>query len=179
MEERREFFRIDDMAFAAGRLWNDQQLSVPEYFPEFKFLQLHGELRLLEQEAQSVYQKVDDENVKHLLDVQNRKIDVLAKYLLIKDLAQTVLTPQKIVISEGGIGFRNEKSFKVNNSIAVAIIFTPSYLSLFTKAMVVACNPSLDGGYYVHAEFSKIPESDRQRLARHLLAEQAKQRNAR
>ncbi|AJQ95840.1 PilZ domain-containing protein [Gynuella sunshinyii] len=179
MEERREFFRIDDMAFVCGRRWNEQQLSIPEYFPEFKFLQLHGELRLLEQDALTTYQKIDDEHVKHLLDIQNRKIDVLSKYLLIKDLAQTGIEPQKIVISEGGIGFRGDMQFAAQETIAVAIIFTPSYLSLFAEATVVACNPSLDGGFYVHAEFFKIPESDRQRLARHLLAEQARQRNSR
>ena len=178
MEERREFFRIDDMAFAAGRLWSEHQLSVPEYFPEFKFLQLRGELEVLNQEAGSIYQKVDDEHVKHLLDIQNRKMEVLEKYLLIKDLAQTKLTPQKIVISEGGIGFRNATAFDINAKIAVAVIFTPSYLSLFTTAKVVGCNPSLDGGFYIHGEFARIPEPDRQRLARHLLAQQARQRNS-
>ena len=175
MDDRREFFRIEDMAFVGCTTWRSDQTSVPEYFPEFRFLSLQGEIENLEKDSQELYQKLDDELAKKLIEIQNRKLDLVIKYLSIKDISASQMPPQQVIISEGGVGFQSDKQFQNGALVAVAIVFTPSYLPIFTKAEVIGCRPDNESHFFVHTNFIQLPEETRQKLARHLLMQQARQ----
>lgn len=176
MDERRQYFRIQDMAFVRAAPLESDQTSIPEYFPEIRSLTLKGELEKLEQQSTELYRKLDDDIALNLIGLLNQKLDLITQYLSIQDMSLANLAPQQVVISEGGIGFIADESFKIGQSIAVAIIFTPSYLSIFSSAEVVECLTLPDSTHQVHCEFTHLPEAMRQKLAGYLLKQQARQR---
>lgn len=177
MDERRQYFRIDDMAFVRAARLNSNQTSIAEYFPEVRALTLKGELDRLEQKSFELQSKLDDEVASQLINILNQKVDLLTRFLTIQDLGSARLAPQRITVSEGGVAFVHEQHFEENSLIALAIVFTPSYLPIYCPAEVVQCIQTTEGKWQIHCEFQQIPEAMRQQLARHLLQQQTQQRN--
>ncbi len=177
MDDRREFFRIEDMAFVDTAPLKPDQNSIPEYFPAFKSLAFAGELEKLDQESKELYSKIDDDLTKNLLELQNKKLDLISNFLMINDLNNLGQDPTSVIISEGGAGFVSANEYQPGDAIAVAIIFTPSYLPIFSQATVIDCK-SQDEQFYCHISFNNLSEATRQKLARHLLMQQARSRNS-
>jgi hypothetical protein len=177
MDERRQYFRIQDMAFIEAAPLRAEQTSIPEYFPDFRSLSIKGELEKLEQQSYELYRKLDDDVALRLIGLLNQKLDIITQYLSMQDISETNLEPQQITISEGGVSFVSDSVYEVGQSVAIAIIFTPSYLPVFSSAQVVNCEKLSSDQYQLHCEFIQLAEPMRQKLAGHLLKQQARQRH--
>ena len=173
--ERREYFRIQDMAFVKAKPWSENQTSLPEYFPEFRSFNLFHELDQLDQKNANLAEGIADKPSLKYLEMINSKLDILGKALTISQLNNIDIAPQRITISEGGIGFCSDIDLAPGSDAALMLIFTPAYMTLFIRTKIVNCRFD-DGKYYVHGEFNYLPEETRQSLAKHLLMMQTKQR---
>jgi hypothetical protein len=174
-DERREYFRIEDMAFVKSANWSAEQTSLPEYFPQFRQFNLFHELDLLAQKETLLADEIQDKASLQYMALISKKLDILGKSLSISQLEHLDFAPQKVTISEGGICFFYDEEIASNTETAMMLIFTPSYMSLYLRATVVNCRAE-NGGFIIHAEFKDIPEVTRTSLAKHLLMMQTKQK---
>jgi len=172
MDERRAYFRISDMAFAMAAPWDNHQESIQEYFPKLRALVMQYEIDNIDKESRDLYFKIDDDVLKELVHNQNRKLELMSRYLAAYELSDQSIMPQQISIGEGGANFESHLDLNVGMDIAVAVVFTPSYLPVFAKANIVSIDN--EGGQHpiIHCEFYPFPEKTRQSLMQHLLKQQ-------
>lgn len=177
-DERRSYFRIDDMAWVLTAAWDPDQTSAVEYFPELRQATTFQALDSLDTELAKVEKQMDNKPTALYARLLNQKIDVFRQALLIQQLSQLDARPIRITISEGGLGFASDYAYTVGSHIAMALVFSPSYMAIFPHAEILECRP-VDNGFYLHVTFVDMPENMRQQLARHLLTQQTQQRNQR
>ena len=175
MEDRRGFFRIDDVAYVMASPWQNGHESAPEYFPGLKSLLLNNEIKLLDKQAADLHLRIQDEDLAALMQVQNRKIQLISQFLSSYELQDIGTPAQTISIGEGGISFSSDEEFQKGQELAMAIVFSPSYLPVFARSTVVGGDKFSDNTRY-HCEFQGFTNQVRQQLMQHLLRQQTAQR---
>lgn len=170
-DERRSYFRVDDMAWVLTAQWDPDQASAVEYFPELRQTTILQALDAIDADLRKLDKEMDTKPTAQYVRNLNQKIDIFRQALLIQQLNQLDSRPIRITISEGGLGFMSEYAYTVGSHIAMALVFSPSYMAIFPHAEVLECRP-VDNGFYLHVAFVEMPESMRQQLARHLLSQQ-------
>ncbi|MFC3852964.1 PilZ domain-containing protein [Salinispirillum marinum] len=171
VDERRSYFRVDDMAWVLTAQWNPDQASAVEYFPELRQTTILHALDAVDVELKKLDKAMDSKPTAMYARTLNQKIDIFRQALLIQQLSQLDSRPIRITISEGGLGFMSDFAYTVGSHIAMALVFSPSYMAIFPQAEILECRP-VDNGFYLHVAFVDMPESMRQQLARHLLVQQ-------
>ena len=178
-DNRRAYFRIQDDVWVLSAPLDANQPNVAEYFPELRHLTAEKQLAQIDQELKKLSEELDDRPVSRYVRLLNSKIDVFHQNLLIQQVDRLDQRPQSVTISEGGLSFWSERAYTIGERVALALVFTPSYLTVYPKAEIIGCQPEA-GGYALNATFIDMPEPMRQQLARHLLAQQTlnRKRNA-
>ncbi len=177
-DERREYFRIEDIAWVLSHDFDPAMPSVVEYFPQLRHITAEHELHHIDDALRQLQSKLEDKPVSRYVQLLNQKIDVFHRNLLIQQLDRLPESPQTVTLSEGGISFRRSEPVDIGQLLAIAIVFSPSYDALYLKGEVVDLDT--DGsseGTMVHTAFRDMPETERQHLARHVLAQQTRSRS--
>lgn len=165
------------MAFAMAAPWDNHQESIQEYFPKLRTLVMQYEIENIDKESRDLFFKIEDEVLKEIVQNQNRKLELMSRYLAAYELSDQSILPQQISIGEGGASFESFNEFSVGMDIAVAVVFTPSYLPVFAKAKIVSIDVEGTQNPLIHCEFYPFPEKMRQSLMQHLLKQQTLNRN--
>ncbi|KAF6697088.1 PilZ domain-containing protein [Pseudomonas sp. EKM23D] len=176
-EERREYYRIDDMIALQIK-----SLSAPEaagkevLLDDSPLFNLLSELHLSEFEAQHLLRQISekDRSLAAFLKVQNKRLDLLSQVMAL-GLLDEVGAPQPVIISEGGIDFQHPSSLPVGAHVAVKLVLMPQALGLLLRAKVTHCDAKGDG-FDVGTEFESMTDAQRQLLARYILQKQAQER---
>lgn len=177
-EDRREYYRIDDRIAleiqplsAADAAGTD---LLQDASPLFNLL---SELHLSEFESQHLLRQLSDSDrtLGNFLKAQNKRIDLLSQVV-----AQTILghigEPQPVVLSEGGVEFRQAQAIAPGTRVSVKMALMPQALGLLLRAKVTHCDAKPDGQFEVGTEFDDISDAQRQLLARYILQKQAAER---
>ena len=176
-EDRREYYRIDDMiALQIKSLSAPQAASKEVLLDDSPLFNLLSELHLSEFESQHLLRQISerDRTVSSYLKTLNKRVDLLSQIV-----AQTVLGQigelQPVTLSEGGIEFHHPHPYPTDSHLAVKLVLMPQALGLLLRARVVRCLAQ-DGGYSIDTEFESLNDTQRQLLARHILQKQAQAR---
>ncbi|TGG95577.1 PilZ domain-containing protein [Natronospirillum operosum] len=173
--DRRAYFRIEDVAWVLTASFAEDRPSVVEYFPQLRHVTAENALAAVDQELKELSEHLDEKALSRYVRALNRKIDLFRQNLLIQQLDRLDEDPQTITVSEGGLSFWSHQAYKIGDRVAMALVFSPSYLAIYPRAEIVNCEPDT-GGYNLHAAFVDMPEPMRQQLARHLLSQQTAHR---
>lgn len=174
--DRREYFRVTDTAYLSAVPFDPDKPSVPDYFPDLHQIAVMKEFEQVDAQFLEFLDRVKDASVRKLLKLFNEKLDLMSRTLHIRDIQDRNLDAQTIDISEGGCSARLPGDFRVDQRLALAIIFTPSYLSLFCQARVA--DVAKEGeSTRLHLEFVGLTEPQRQSLTRHMFKVQARNRD--
>lgn len=176
MDERREYFRIDDNAYIGCIPIDERHDSIPEYFPKLSQISLYQQLSELEKDTKELIEQISDKLTHKILSLQNQKIDIISRYVQADSIAESGLAIQKIEVSEGGVGFFHHSEIAPNTEVAIMLLFTPSYEAVYSKAAIVDCRKENEQ-FNIHCSFINLEEQQRQKLARHLLKQQTRQRD--
>ena len=174
--DRREFFRVTDTAYLSTAPFEPEKPSVPDYFPDLHQIAVVKEFEQVDAQFLEFLDRVKDASVRKLLKLFNDKLDLMSRTLHIRDIQDRNLNAQSIDISEGGCSALLPGEFEVDQELALAIIFTPSYLSLFCRARVADVGREGEQSR-LHLEFVGLTESQRQTLTRHMFKVQARNRD--
>lgn len=176
---RRDFFRINDAAyirwFKAGR---------PDAQPAG-----HTGMSHLSQMMQTLYQQERDLSrilssvserdhpMTGALRILNRKLDVMARMLVLSETRQLNEKPKDISLSEGGIAFVCEHALKEGTSVSLDILLLPDLLPLCLQGCVLDTEPC-PGGFWIRFQFLNLSSEQQDLLARHILKAQQQARRA-
>lgn len=176
-EERREYYRIDDMiALQIKSLSTPEAASKEVLLDDSPLFNLLSELHLSEFEAQHLLRQISekDRSLAAFLKVQNKRLDLLSQ-IMARGLLDEVGAPQPVIISEGGIDFQHPTPLATGAHLAVKLVLMPQALGLLLRARVTHCDPK-GNGFDVGTEFESMTDAQRQLLARYILQKQAQER---
>lgn len=135
-EERREYYRIDDMiALQISTLSAPEAASKEVLLDDSPLFNLLSELHLSEFEAQHLLRQINekDRSLAAFLKVQNKRVDLLSQ-IMARGLLDEVGAPQPVVISEGGIDFKHPTPLALGAHLAVKLVLMPQALGLLLRA---------------------------------------------
>ncbi len=176
-EERREYYRIDDMiALQIKPLSGPDAASKEVLLDDSPLFNLLSELHLSEFEAQHLLRQISekDRSLAAFLKVQNKRLDLLSQ-VMARGLLNEVGAPQPVILSEGGVDFQHPTPLAADAHLAVKLVLMPQALGLLLRARVTHCDPKGDG-FDVGTEFESMTDAQRQLLARYILQKQAQER---
>ncbi|NMY27266.1 PilZ domain-containing protein [Pseudomonas sp. WS 5021] len=176
-EDRREYYRIDDMiALQIKSLSAPQAASKEVLLDDSPLFNLLSELHLSEFESQHLLRQLGerDRTLAAFLKVQNKRMDLLSQ-VMAQSLLGEIGAPQPVIISEGGIDFQHPTVLPPGSHLAVKLVLMPQALGLLLRAKVTHCDPKGDG-FDVGTEFESMTDAQRQLLARYILQKQAQER---
>ena len=176
-EDRREYYRIDDMiALQIKSLSAPQAASKEVLLDDSPLFNLLSELHLSEFESQHLLRQLGerDRTLAAFLKVQNKRMDLLSQ-VMAQSLLGEIGAPQPVIISEGGIDFQHPTALAPGNHLAVKLVLMPQALGLLLRAKVTHCDPK-GSGFDVGTEFESMTDAQRQLLARYILQKQAQER---
>ncbi|VVO02503.1 hypothetical protein PS834_02779 [Pseudomonas fluorescens] len=176
-EDRREYYRIDDMiALQIKSLSAPQAASKEVLLDDSPLFNLLSELHLSEFESQHLLRQLGerDRTLAAFLKVQNKRMDLLSQ-VMAQSLLGEIGAPQPVIISEGGIDFQHPTVLEPGSHLAVKLVLMPQALGLLLRAKVTHCDPK-GSGFDVGTEFESMTDAQRQLLARYILQKQAQER---
>ncbi|MBC3337322.1 PilZ domain-containing protein [Pseudomonas proteolytica] len=176
-EDRREYYRIDDMiALQIKSLSAPQAASKEVLLDDSPLFNLLSELHLSEFESQHLLRQLGerDRTLAAFLKVQNKRMDLLSQ-VMAQSLLGEIGAPQPVIISEGGIDFQHPTVLAPGSHLAVKLVLMPQALGLLLRAKVTHCDPK-SSGFDVGTEFESMTDAQRQLLARYILQKQAQER---
>ena len=176
-EERREYYRIDDMiALQIKSLSAPEAASKEVLLDDSPLFNLLSELHLSEFESQHLLRQLGerDRTLAAFLKVQNKRMDLLSQ-VMAQSLLGEIGAPQPVIISEGGIDFQHPTVLAPGSHLAVKLVLMPQALGLLLRAKVTHCDPK-GSGFDVGTEFESMTDAQRQLLARYILQKQAQER---
>ena len=176
-EDRREYYRIDDMiALQIKSLPAAQAVSKEVLLDDSPLFNLLSELHLSEFESQHLLRQLGerDRTLAAFLKVQNKRMDLLSQ-VMAQSLLGEIGAPQPVIISEGGIDFQHPTVLAPGSHLAVKLVLMPQALGLLLRAKVTHCDPKGDS-FDIGTEFESMTDAQRQLLARYILQKQAQER---
>jgi len=177
MADDQQYFRINDTAYLVAAPYDPDKPAIADYFPQLHQIAVLKEFENVDMQLLEFLDRVKDAATRKLLGLFNDKLNLMSRYLHIHDVHEHDLDSQSINIGEAGVRGTLPDNIETNQELALAIIFPPSYLSLFCRARVISAQPSAGGGTEVELTFVELPESQRQALTRHMFKVQAQHRD--
>ncbi|WP_404362059.1 PilZ domain-containing protein [Marinobacter sp.] len=178
-EDRRDYFRINDRIGLEFRKLPPDREDGSDPFDEGHLDGLRAELKRLDLEVrnQTIALAEKDRLLGMLFKSLNGKIDILARIMA---LEQNPLQPdawQEVTLSEGGIAFHAPAgTFAVGDLVALRMTLPPELFRPEAVGRVIEISSGEGDDPLYHAEFTQLPESDRQQIARHIMRLQIRHR---
>ena len=178
-DEKREYFRIDDMAFLSYRIvsWvevRESQKSNPSL--PVSNLTFKANLDRLSRELQPLHNviKLSNSNVAQYLSVLDKKINLLSEYLIEDDETDISVEPQEVNIGGGGLSFVIEKSVAISAMLELTMKLLPEDMVIHSYAKVITCCQVDRQGnekirYRIGVKFEFMDEDVRDLITRHVL----------
>ncbi|WP_320827051.1 PilZ domain-containing protein [Reinekea sp.] len=164
LNDRRDSFRVEMNAMVSIVSLDDTRvIDASDCFPQLHAIALQSQSDVIEQEIGLISERIKDIAVRKTLDLLQQKIALMAKLIDVQTAQANSLKTQLIDISIGGCSVTLPDLLQINDRLALALIFTPSYFSLFTLATVSA--HSEQGGLQkYHLNFGDLLEAQHQTL---------------
>ncbi len=166
-----KYFSVKDMAFVGLEPLDPEQLSITEYFPNYRSLGIENDLQQLLQRNHQLIDELTQPKLQEILHNFEDVCQLLSKTLIAQQLSLDSLQAQKVMISENEITLLWPKAFNKEQSLALMLIFSPNYQSFFIEARVIACQERTNG-FLLKLSIAHPRESSRRRLAAHIVEQQ-------
>ncbi|MDY6797227.1 MAG: PilZ domain-containing protein [Pseudomonadota bacterium] len=172
--ERRNYFRIEDhigleicrSASAEG----SKESRADEHLHA-----LRGELRRLDQDIRMNLATLSERDrlLGSLFKTLNSKLDTLARIITFEQNMMQAVRWQDVILSEGGLAFMQDSAaFSPGEEITLRMVLPPELYQVEARAKVL----DISASGRVHTEFTDLPNTDRQLIARHVMRWQIRKR---
>ena len=181
-DEKRRYFRIDDVAIIKHRQVTDEHISSEAYRHEqarLNKLTLKARFETMTREMKPLLKMIDKSNsrIARYLESLDNKLNLLSEYVIECAMEDMAIEPQHINIGAGGVSFTSETPIMIGATLELRMVMLPENTGIFTYARVVTCNRleqvSEDGHQYrVALEFVSMEDDVRDLITRHVLAKE-------
>lgn len=200
LSERRSSFRVSqDVIFDYRQVDTDTATrgSPQTRFGDNASSRLLSDLRTIDHDAQQVLKILAEKQplLADCLDRLNQKIDRIAHHSLFNEREDDA--GAQLNLSDSGLAFFSPRALYKGNFLAVRMVFLPGYIPVHAFARVTRCDlahaadiephgkteqnstaqhPAAgEPRYRIAAQFHRLPDQDRQELARQILKAQIRQ----
>jgi hypothetical protein len=173
-EDRRRFFRIDDVVGLHYCLVEEQHTLAGR-------IEQQNVLQGLDVEIATLLVQVRREQplVADTLALLNRKLQYIARQpdtATISGVAESALEyhTTAVNISASGVAFSTDHPYSAGSRFRLDMLLRPGDWQLPVVARVVACDAVI-AGWYLRLDYEEISQSDQDMLVRHMLVRQSQQ----
>ncbi len=182
MDERRDFFRIDDSLRISYQVIPKKDLpGYIEHWPngaEKPFTAMSS-LSSISQQVSGYLRRIEakEPDVANYLKALDTKINVLGQAMLAQASGHSNQSVQAVNLSGSGLSFECDEVLIPGDTLELKLLLLPTFTGLLVLGEVVCCD-DLDHAessfeYKVHVKFSHIQEQDRNTLVQHIVQRQS------
>jgi len=188
VDERRDFFRIDDSLRIGYQLVSQEDLpGYLEHWPggDEKPFTAMSTLSAISQQVSGYLRRIEtkEPDVANYLKALDAKINILGQALLAQASNNSNQSTQVASLSGSGLSFECNDMFEPGAILELKLLLLPSFTGVLVLADVICCDPlSIDEGVFdfrVRVKFSHIQEQDRNTLIQHIVQRQSEDLKAR
>lgn len=179
LDERREYFRIDDSLRLSYREIEpdslERRITSLEQGQECDFTVVSS-LAAITQEMSGTLHKIEssERDIAAYLKSIDRKLDILGRAFLAQSSELIDQPVQAVNLSATGISFEVTTPLEPATLLELKILLTPSYSGILCYAEVIACeaDDGRAGCYPLRTRFLHLREQDRDLLIQHVIQRQ-------
>lgn len=184
MEERRQYFRIDDLMGVSFSVLGAQEAKL--FIEEVK--QHNGSIDYASNFDNRIHTLLDACKVQsplaaELLDLLNKKLNFIVSQLdvdtgMVESIDYTMMT---VNVSACGMAFVTNQRLNAGQILKLDLKLLPAELKVVTLAKVVACEVRVEeenepqGKYFLRLSFPQISPTDQELLIQHVVKKQSTQ----
>lgn len=174
-QERRRFFRINDELVLSYRVVSDEEINRTNNLrgAENTPLSLTSELEKMNEVSRIHLRQVEKESpeVARYFSFIEEKINLLAHHMVRESDELFLKTARPVNLSASGVSFASDNKLTVNSCVELKFILSPSLAKITSLATIISCRPN-EERFTIAAEFSRLSDSDRDLLVRHVVKKQ-------
>lgn len=188
--EDRQAFRVDDFIEIYYRKATEDELQHQSISPEFNKPgdnELETVLSQLHVKAKHYIESIAQRDLElgEVLSIFENQLRIIGSELTCKSEIQSH-EPQIVNISEVGIAFPSNENMAVDELLRIKLILRPSFYDVNAYVRVVKTIPAQEANqphckkpYWIATKIVRIPSPEQQKLTKHILYVQTKQRKER
>jgi hypothetical protein len=175
MSDKRQFFRIQqDVIFRFKAVSTDSihQMHAEQHFDPSSSYGLFAQFQQLDIESNLIMQNIrrDNADVSQYLDILNKKINLLSKQMLAKEIiSEDSQDTGRIDLSQGGIAFTSKGPLGIESWIAIKLVFLPTYTAIVNYAQITRNQKLDDGSYLIGARFHQLSDEEERIIAKQVI----------
>ena len=177
--DQRDFFRIQDRIGLEFRKLAPDAGDLSDPFQDNHCDGLRAELRRLDLDVRNQLASLAERDrlLANLLKSLNGKVDTLARIMAFE---QNPLQPEDwrvVTLSEGGVAFTMaDTDLDIGDLLAIRMTLPPELFRPEAVAQVVEIRDENSPEPWFHTEFTRLHDSDRQQIAKHIMRWQIRHR---
>ena len=179
LDEKRDYFRVDDMAFLTYRVvsWAEARESqaLDSSLPVHRHV-IKANFDRLSRELQPLYNviRLSNSKVAEYLTILDKKITLLSEYMFTEDTCENDVELQQVNIGGGGLLFISDKPIIENAMLELKMKLLPEEeICIFTYAKVISCTLYKEERdeltYRISVEYAFMDDDVRDLITRHVL----------
>jgi hypothetical protein len=183
MEERRDFFRIDDEVSLFYKKIEGTKVAEPHQVSDniLNSCSLSTALDMLSQDTAILLHRLEKNqpDVADYLRLLDSKIDLVAQAVMMRGFEVTESETRNVNVSATGMAFNCEIQLKAGDYLEIKMLLISSMAVIVTYGRVVYCqsDQSKDSRYpyFVGVDFINMKEEDREMLIKYVIKKQLQQ----
>jgi len=179
-DERRRFFRIEDLVHLTFREIDDNELAYKADLLEKGLVEqfmINSSIAAVTADMAATLRKIEvnDPDVAQYLKSLDQKIDMIGRAFMVDEVNAQDNKASAVNLSASGIAFHHDKKIQEGTILEIKLMLMPSNAGILTYGKVIS-NEAMqgpDGGdYQVRVDFTHLREEDRDLLIRHVIRKQ-------
>ena len=179
-DERRRFFRIEDLIHLTFRVIDETELAYKTELLEKGLVEqfmITSSLAAVTADMSATLRKIEvnDPDVASYLKSLDQKIDMIGRAFMVDEVNTQDNKASAVNLSASGIAFYHEKEIPVGTYLELKMLLMPSNAGVLTYGKVIGNDP-VEGvpgtDIQVRVDFTHLREEDRDLLIRHVIRKQ-------
>jgi hypothetical protein len=176
-QERRRFFRIEDIVNMKAEVIDEQQVpeKLENFWNEPHQTSMRNEFNFKLEQHRADLRKISIKmpELGRYLGMLQEQLDILTDKIL-EDEDKFTTLEKRVNLSAQGISFLSDESANVGDILELHLKLNPGKQKILVFARVVHCEPTEDeqGHYKIALDFEHIHEADREILVKHIHGKQ-------
>lgn len=180
IDERREFFRIDDSIQVSYRIIEpgEQPANLDDQHLQNDRFTVMTRLQTISQRLSAPLHRIEqrDPDVAEYLRALDDKINLLGQSYLAESSELLGQPSLSVNLSAGGVAMDVAEPLALGDRVEIKLLLLPAYTGVVAYGEVVGVEGSTEGNaaypHHVRINFTLIRESDREALIRHIMRRQ-------
>ena len=179
-DERRRFFRIEDLVHLTFRVIDETELAYKTDLLEKGLVEqfmITSSLAAVTADMSATLRKIEvnDPDVANYLKSLDQKIDMIGRAFMVDEVNTQDNRVNAVNLSASGIAFHHEKEIPIGTTLEIKMMLMPSNAGVLTFGKVIGNEPveGINGtDIQVRVDFTHLREEDRDLLIRHVIRKQ-------